>query len=436
MYGQLTQKETKGYFNSNGSIPLFQTFFSNLVTKYFFGYNDEEQMVKNMPKHDLSSVNSFVLRKQHLTKDTKTDDILQIVKEIIGLHATNATTPYLSLFARTCNFSKEHLDEELYVKRNLGKIRCMRKTVHILPKELIQAVYSATAKMVELTSEKYSQNLGVSRKQYEEASKAILETLKGTGMTTKEIKKGLETKVNISAVVNLMCDQGILIRGKPQNSWKSNIHTYYRFRDHFPDMDLDAVDEEKARELLIKRYVAAFGPVSLNDVVWWTGFRMNEVKRVLEKLQNQLTRIEIFNLKGDYLIQSSDVEMLYSLKPEGYVLNFLPSLDLYLMGYKERERYVNSKHFNYVFDGSGNCTSTILLNGEVIGVWDVARTEPWVKIFFFEEVEEAVLRDVQGMAKEVGRFIVDKDVQVIECDSMAPLTHRTAGGFMSPLKGS
>jgi hypothetical protein len=34
------------------------------------------------------------MRKQHLTDDSKTDDIVQIVKDVSGLHATIPKTPY------------------------------------------------------------------------------------------------------------------------------------------------------------------------------------------------------------------------------------------------------------------------------------------------------------------------------------------------------
>jgi hypothetical protein len=50
---------------------------------------------------DLNHINHFILRKQHLTDDSKTDNIVQIAKDIGGLHSTSSTTPYLSLFART-----------------------------------------------------------------------------------------------------------------------------------------------------------------------------------------------------------------------------------------------------------------------------------------------------------------------------------------------
>jgi len=65
---------------------------------------------------NLNGINRLVLHKQHLADDSKIDDIVQIVKDVGGLHATGSMVPYLSLFARTRNFLKEYLDGELYVK--------------------------------------------------------------------------------------------------------------------------------------------------------------------------------------------------------------------------------------------------------------------------------------------------------------------------------
>jgi len=76
---------------------------------------------------NLRRMNSFVLQKQKLIDDRPGEDIVQIVKDIGGLHATSPTTPYLSLFARVKNFEREHLDTELYEKRNARQmIKCLK----------------------------------------------------------------------------------------------------------------------------------------------------------------------------------------------------------------------------------------------------------------------------------------------------------------------
>src|SRR5512136_2649619 len=159
---------------------------------------------------DLDSVNRFRLHRQHLTDESKTEDVVQIVRDIYGLHATNATTPYLSLFSRARDFIRDKLDKELYVNRSLGKIRCVRTTVHVLPRETIPIAFAATKSLVEPNSADFLRIMGgVTEKQYEDTSKEIVKILKGEGMSTALIKKRLGSSLNISVIVNLMCDQGL-----------------------------------------------------------------------------------------------------------------------------------------------------------------------------------------------------------------------------------
>ena len=388
---------------------------------------------------DLNSVNRFLLHKQHLSDESETEDIVQIAGDIYGLHATAPTTPYVSLFARTRGFTRDKLDEELYVKRTLGKIRCVRTTVHVLPKETIPIAFAATKSIVGPNSENFLRYTGgVTKRQYEETSKAILEMLRGKGLSTLDIKKRLGTKLNISPIVNLMCDQGLLMRGRSDKGWKSNTHTYFLFSDCFPGMDLNAVDPAQARETTVRQYLAAYGPATVKDISWWSGFTMTEVRRILQTLARETAEVEIPELKGSCVMLAPDEATMrsrqFSDKP---VVNLLPALDPYLMGYKERERYLDYRHYEMVFDRSGNSTSTILVEGRVAGVWDFS-DKPWprVKIFMFHDLEKKVLRVVESRARAIGEFIGDMAVAIEMCDQMVPLTQRNAGGFMSPLAPS
>ena len=62
-------------------------------------------------KHlDLAQVNQLVLRKHHLTKETKGDDIRKIAEDIVGLHATMAIGPFCSYrFLPECESLKKRI---------------------------------------------------------------------------------------------------------------------------------------------------------------------------------------------------------------------------------------------------------------------------------------------------------------------------------------
>jgi hypothetical protein len=177
---------------------------------------------------NLLEINKFVLGKQRLAGDKAVESLVETVRAVGGLHSTIPATPYLSLFARVDDFSREQLDKELYLTRTLGRIRYVRTTVHLLPRDFIPTALTATRTLSEPASEGYAQFLGVTREQYIETSRNIMKLLEGkSGMTTKQIKQQLQTTLNVSPIVNLMCDQGLLIRGAPEKGWKSSIHTYY-----------------------------------------------------------------------------------------------------------------------------------------------------------------------------------------------------------------
>ena len=95
---------------------------------------------------DFKKINQFILCKQHLTEDSKekSERVVKVTKDICGLHAQVAITPYLSLWNRVESFRKEVLEKELYEKRTLVKIWCMRRTLHIVSTEQVMEYYQAT----------------------------------------------------------------------------------------------------------------------------------------------------------------------------------------------------------------------------------------------------------------------------------------------------
>ncbi len=382
----------------------------------------------------LQKVNRFVLVKQRLAGERAGESLVETVRATGGLHATSASTPYLSLFARVKDFRRELLDDALYVKRSLGKIRYVRTTVHILPRDFIPIALAATRTINEPASHAYSQFLGVTQKQYAEMSLQIVEILKGNnGMTTRQVRQKLKTTLNVSPIVNLMCDKGLLIRGAPEKGWKSNIHTYYLLNEYFPDLEWNIANENDAKKAVVLGYLSSFGPVTENDISWWTGFNKGQIRPIIRELRKEITSITVSGIDKEFIMLSQDRTELVALKAGGkHILNMLPTLDPYLMGYKDRERFLDSTHFDYIYDRGGNAVATVLLDGRVIGVWDFE--EPFIKIFLFDYVGEDVLKDVYAKARSLGTFISGRDVKVKECTSMIPLTQRTAGGFLSPLK--
>lgn len=198
-----------------------------------------------------------MLRRQHLAQGTKGEDVVRVARDIGGLHATYPLSPYLSAFQRIKGFRKEQLNRELFEKRALGRVRFVRRTMYILPGDLIAAAFAAIRKMVEMRAEGFEKYMGITRREYAATAKKIMKVLgRGDdGLTVSDIKKELGAKLNASPVVSMMCDEGLLVRGMPRGGWTSNVHCYHVFRDFFPDVDVRGLGEEEAREIVVRLYL-------------------------------------------------------------------------------------------------------------------------------------------------------------------------------------
>ncbi len=255
-------------------------------------------------------------------------------------------------------------------------------------------------------------------------------------LTVAQIKARLNRPdLHLPALLNLMCDRGLLVR--LQNNWKSNNYRYGLFRSYFPGVNLDKYTESEALPLLIEHYLYSFGPVTESDIAWWTGLNKAVISPLLKKIENRILTVEIGGLKGDLIILSKDLELItgqtISDKP---VVNLLPTLDPLLMGYKSRERYLDYNHYYYVFDGSGNAVSSILVDGKISGIWDYAKPDNGIKVFLFDKLSGDIVKQIGKKAEDAGKFLIGKKVKVYFVNSMVLLNERNAGAVFTPLKES
>ncbi|MCJ7649155.1 MAG: winged helix DNA-binding domain-containing protein, partial [Candidatus Lokiarchaeota archaeon] len=128
--------------------------------------------MNSIPK---ARVNHYIIAKQHLTDDSKGDNILKITKDLCGLQATGTFEPYLYLFSRKKEFRKEDLDRELYETKSLLKVRGMRNTLFIVPKDDAPILNLATNELKENRFEGFFTHSDFTRKEYNDLESKILE---------------------------------------------------------------------------------------------------------------------------------------------------------------------------------------------------------------------------------------------------------------------
>jgi len=372
----------------------------------------------------------YVLHKHHLLNGSQAESVLQAVNDIIALHATSAATPYLSLFARMKNFQRKHLDQEFYMKRNLVRLQVMRGTLFIASTELAPMLYQAT-RMPESKLLKWLHKWGVPPSGYRELTEKLHHVLKGGGKTLPEIKKSLQREMvrsverrvgktvykgtNVNMVLSAMMWLGMVTSEKGAETLRiTEANRYALFREIYPRLNLESVGSEEAKVMLIKRYVEAFGPVTEEDVAWWTGFSKTDIKKALATIGKELLSVKISGLQRDYLVLETDYKRFVKFKPSvTRSLLLLPYEDPYTKGYKVRDQLIDPELEKKAYVGGG-VQPTILLNGKIVGTWNrsIEAGKGPIKLTFFLQPENDVEKETIQKAKAIANFMTNKEIDV------------------------
>ena len=186
-----------------------------------------------------------------------------------------------------------------------------------------------------------------------------------------------------SRVLNLMGMEGLLVRGRPKGRWTSSQHRWSSLEARF-GAPLAAIPVEEARAELVRRWLDRFGPGTLADVKWWTGWTMGATRAAVAALDTEAVEVD----GSAALVLAGDTEPVPD--PEPWVA-LLPGLDPTPMGWKERDWYLG-EHRSHVFDSTGNVGPTIWVDGRIAGGWAHLKTGE-VAFHLLEDVGAERTRD-------------------------------------------
>ena len=376
-------------------------------------------------------VNGYLAHKQHLLPASHLTDVVQVTRDVVALHATSAAGPYLSLWARVPGFQRAWLDDALYERRTLARILCMRTTLHVVPGDEVPFFFQAYRQRLTRAEFRNGESLLVQAElcQAEDAEatlqrlhRRVLDVLAGQEPSTvQELGQAvpeLQARVHYSVgksyagefslgsrLVPGMCTLGLLIRARPQGTWRSNLYEYATLADWLPEVDLESTTPQEAQAWLVRRYLAAFGPATFDDVQWWIGLSRREVQASLEALKPAVREVTVEGWGDGYLTLDDDVQQLRDFAPPDAPYAFiLPGLDPYIMGYHDRRRFLAPEHCTKVFDRAGNAMPTVWANGRVVGAWG-QRQDGSVIYGLFEPVGEEERAPLEARCRQLEGFL-------------------------------
>jgi Winged helix DNA-binding domain len=361
--------------------------------------------------------------RHHLAPGARATDVTKVARDLIGLHATDPATVFLSAAARlkVPGGAADALERALYDDRTLVRTLCMRRTMFVVPLDLIPIVQAACTDPLVPGQRKRLVDMvesnGIARdgrrwlENVEAETLAAIEKLgEATAMELAKVVPGLREqmtfgedttwagKVGVSTrlLFLLSCEQRVA-RGRPKGSWTSSQYRWAPMATWFPD-GVPSMKPEAARAELVRRWLATYGPATTTDLKWWTGWPLGQTKAALAAVD----AVEVELEDGPGWVLPDDLGR--TRKPKPWVA-LLPSLDSATMGWKERDWYLGERAAAH-FDRSGNAGSTVWADGRVVGAW-AQRADGEIVFELVEDVGRAAATAIGRAATELEERLGD-----------------------------
>jgi hypothetical protein len=161
-------------------------------------------------------------------------------------------------------------------------------------------------------------------------------------------------------VLFLLATEGLIVRTRPLGAWTSGQYRWAT-TEHWLGAPLREIDHTKACSELLGRWLRSFGPATMTDIRWWTGWTAALAKTTL----GAIDAVEIQLADGIGYALADDLERAGDADPW---VALLPGLDPTVMGWKERGWYLGDRATD-LFDRNGNAGPTVWANGRVVGAW-------------------------------------------------------------------
>lgn len=342
------------------------------------------------------------------------------VRGLVALHATDPATVYLSARARVESFAPADLERALYDERTVVRLLAMRRTMFVVPVELVSVVHAACSRAIAVKERRKSAQLveqaGIAtdgdawlRRLEAETLGALDARGEATASELSADVPALRQQIHYGAgkrwegsfsvgtrVLTVLSAEGRIVRGRPRGSWISNQYRWSPLDRWIPG-GIAELPTAEAQAELARLWLAAFGPGTPADLKWWTGWSVAETKRALAAAGAVEVALED---EGVGLVLDHDVGPVAAPGPW---VALLPALDPTVMGWTRRAWYLGD-HRPAVFDSAGNAGPTVWCEGRIVGGWAV-RDDGEVVFRLFDDIGAEATAAVQREAERLGEWL-------------------------------
>jgi len=348
------------------------------------------------PVLTLRELNRAMLARQLLLERAHIG-VVTAIGRLAALQAQWSPSPYLALWSRLVDFRREKLWSSIE-RHDVIRARLMRGTLHLVSARDFYAYAVATQDLQRGAWNRLQIGRGVDPKRV--AALAI--AFASRPRPKEEVLEHIRGRIGGALggpfnwlVWRFVSAHADLVTAPPGGHWEyGGTDAPYVAARHWIAHG-KRPSEEEALEILVRRCISAFGPVTLADVAKFAGQAPARVRPALERMAG---RLRTFSDEAGRVLYDLPRAARPSSEMDAPV-RFLPRYDELLIAYQHRDRVIAPAHRQAIYSKNGIVEAVVLVDGFAAGTWGLVRAK-----------NEAVLR-VSAFARLAARERVAVDAE-------------------------
>ena len=320
--------------------------------------------------------------------------LAEAVEQVGGLQTQYAPSGYIGLWSRLREFGRPMLTRALE-ERRLVQATIMRATIHTVSAAdywpLTIAVRRTRRQWFERVTRRDVASLDMGA-----AADAVRDELAGGPLKMSELESRLEKRGFPRQAAGWAGIYVDLVRVPPSGTWERRRADLYGLADDWLP-EARGLGEEDGLEVVVRRYLGAFGPAPLADVANWAGLPPALLRPAVERLETVSFRDE----RGRELLDLPGLPLPADDTPAP--VRFIATWDAMLLAHARRTGVLPEEYRNLVFNTrTPQSMPTFTVDGQVAGSWRYENGE--LQLRPFAGLAAAAKRDLEEEAHRLATF--------------------------------
>ncbi len=269
-----------------------------------------------------------------------------------GVQSQYAPSTYVGLWSRVAGLERDALTGALE-RRTLVQGTLMRNTIHVVSRRDYWPL------VIAIREERRAWSRRVQKPDERELRRAA-------GRLRRFLADGPRRQREIEAAGLWLPGIGLwtnLVRVPPSGTWERRRADLFGLAEEWVGPE-PVLSELEARNHLVRRYLAAFGPAPRTDIADWAGMRVGALEETLEHVGLRRFRDE----QGRELLDLASAPLPPADTPAP--VRFLPTFDATLLVHARRTGILAEEHRKRIFHiRNPQSDPTFLVDGSVAGIW-------------------------------------------------------------------